>query len=75
MSMCARGDFMAINKLEINAAGVKKALKNFTVYNALAEYIWNGFDAEASIVEVEFLRNEYEGIAGVKISDNGQGIR
>jgi len=74
VSICARGDFMAINKLEINAAGVKKALKNFTVYDALAEYIWNGFDAKASIVKVDFLRNEYGGITGVKISDNGQGI-
>jgi len=70
----ARGEFMAINKIELQAAGIKKALKNFTAYDAIAEYIWNGFDAKANIVDVKFSHNQYGGIVGLTITDDGHGI-
>jgi len=65
---------MAINKIELQASGIKKALRGFTVYDAIAQYIWNGFDAEASVVELNFVYNELNGIDGIKIKDNGYGI-
>lgn len=41
---------------------------------AIAEYIWNGFDAKASKVSLEFNANELGYINSFTISDNGEGI-
>lgn len=42
---------------------------------AIVEYIWNGFDAEAKIVDVQYQRSDEIGnLAYLKISDNGKGI-
>ncbi|MFP9112765.1 ATP-binding protein [Flavobacterium sp. RHBU_3] len=41
---------------------------------AIAEYIWNGFDAEASQIEITFSNNEINYITDFQISDNGTGI-
>lgn len=42
--------------------------------DAIAELIWNGFDADASIVEIKFNANELHYISSFTISDNGRGI-
>lgn len=42
--------------------------------DGIIELIWNSFDAEASVVEVYFARNELGGIESVHIRDNGHGI-
>lgn len=41
---------------------------------AIAEYIWNGFDANASIVNINFRANEVGFIHDFSIVDNGSGI-
>lgn len=41
---------------------------------AIAEYIWNGFDANASIVTLDFDANEIGHIEEFSILDNGTGI-
>lgn len=41
---------------------------------ALAEYIWNGFDARATEVHLDFEANELGHLASLSISDNGTGI-
>ncbi|MDO6518531.1 ATP-binding protein [Zobellia uliginosa] len=41
---------------------------------AIAEYIWNGFDANASTIEISFDSNEVGYINSFSISDNGSGI-
>ena len=41
---------------------------------AIAEYIWNGFDAKASNVNIEFKANDLGYIPYFVISDNGMGI-
>ncbi|WP_256010232.1 ATP-binding protein [Desertivirga xinjiangensis] len=41
---------------------------------ALAEYIWNGFDAGATEVLLNFESNEIGYISSFSISDNGSGI-
>lgn len=42
---------------------------------AIVEYIWNGFDAEAKIVDVQYQKSDEIGnLAYLVISDNGKGI-
>jgi len=41
---------------------------------AIAEYIWNGFDANASIIELDFDANAVGYINSFSISVNGSGI-
>ena len=41
---------------------------------ALAEFVWNALDADATSVAVEFNRNALGGLEGVRIRDNGTGI-
>ena len=54
--------------------GIKKVLKGFSPVEAVAEYIWNGYDANATIVTVQIDANSIEGINSITISDNGSGI-
>ena len=41
---------------------------------AIAEYIWNSFDAKASVVRLTFTGNEIGYIHSFEISDNGHGV-
>ena len=49
-------------------------MKKYTALKSICEYIWNGFDAKATQINVEIMRNELESISYIKISDNGYGI-
>lgn len=42
---------------------------------AIAEYIWNGFDAKATQIDIRFSSNETGYIFNFSIADNGEGIR
>jgi flagellar biosynthesis chaperone FliJ/mRNA-degrading endonuclease YafQ of YafQ-DinJ toxin-antitoxin module len=61
-------------QIQIFTGGIKKTLRKFSHLQAISEYIWNGFDAQASCVEVSFILNELNGIVGLLICDNGYGI-
>ena len=41
---------------------------------ALAELIWNGFDADASEVNIEFGFNGIDSLESIRVRDNGRGI-
>ena len=41
---------------------------------AIAEYIWNGFDAGASTINIDFSANSIGTLESFSISDNGSGI-
>lgn len=41
---------------------------------AIAEYIWNGFDAGATTIRIDFEGNELGHLSSFSISDNGAGI-
>lgn len=62
--------------VEITSGGIRKILNRYTPERAISEYIWNGFDAKASIIHIDYeYENEELGtIKRIKISDNGTGI-
>jgi hypothetical protein len=62
-------------KVQIGNQGIKKALKKISVEEAIAEYIWNGFDAQATSVELSLKTNGPFGqVEALTITDNGTGI-
>lgn len=61
-------------KIQITAKGIRAALKKYAPYQSLTEYIWNGFDAQASIIKIDYSANELGNVETVTISDNGYGI-
>lgn len=67
---------MSKQSVEITSSGIKKVLQKYTAERAIAEYIWNGFDARATIVKVDFEINsrELDTFKTISISDNGEGI-
>ncbi len=60
--------------VETKAPAIKRILRPYSLERAITEYIWNGFDANATKVEVEFQRSESGKIRKIVISDNGGGI-
>jgi hypothetical protein len=40
----------------------------------IVELIWNGLDADADEVKVEFARNEFDGITEIRVVDDGHGM-
>lgn len=53
----------------IETAGISKDYKE-----AISEFIWNGFDAGASIIEINTHINALGGLEFLEIVDNGRGI-
>ncbi|WP_417909679.1 ATP-binding protein [Candidatus Electronema sp. PJ] len=60
--------------VEITTSGIKKVLKNYKPFHGVAEYIWNGFDAKASTVEIEYEVNKLGSLDYLSVKDNGNGI-
>ena len=46
-----------IQETEITTKGIQKVLNKYTPERAVAEYVWNGFDADASNVDRSFSEN------------------
>lgn len=64
-----------MKNIEITSQGIRRALKNYDCSRSISEYIWNGFDAHASEVSVNFEANVIGNISKILISDNGYGVR
>ncbi len=60
---------LSVKSQSVETSGITKDYKE-----ALCEYIWNGFEANATRVELEFVYNELGGVSEVIIRDNGDGI-
>ncbi|NII29752.1 hypothetical protein HB364_32035 [Pseudoflavitalea sp. X16] len=60
--------------IEITGKGIQKVLSRFDYRQAIAEYIWNGFDAKATTVQLNYEANNLGFIAKMEIIDNGYGI-
>ncbi|EKE24965.1 MAG: hypothetical protein ACD_5C00342G0003 [uncultured bacterium] len=61
-------------KIQINAKGIRAALKKYNPYQSLCEYVWNGFDAQASEIKINYTADGLGNIEQITISDNGYGI-
>lgn len=61
-------------KVNITSKGIQKVLKNYNEKQAIAEYIWNGFDANANTIHVDYITNPLGLLAQLTIADNGYGI-
>lgn len=61
-------------KIQITAKGIRAALKKYLPYQSLCEYIWNGFDAQATEIKINYTSDELGNIDSITISDNGYGI-
>jgi len=64
----------AMANVKVTATSIRKILKNYSPKQAIAEYIWNGFDAQADTVWVDFSANELGSLTKLSIADNGTGI-
>lgn len=62
------------NHVNITSTGIKKVLRLYNEKQALAEYIWNGFDAKADTIRIDYTHNELGTLESLKVSDNGYGI-
>ena len=58
-----------VNNTSVDSAGLPNDYKQ-----AIVEYIWNGFDANASKVNICFESNEIDTLNSLSIIDNGDGI-
>lgn len=63
-----------MEQIRITVPGIKKSLKTYDLKKSLAEYIWNGFDAGANWVSIEYIDNGIGGINRLAVADNGSGI-
>lgn len=70
----ARTNIMQSENIEISTSGVKAALKKYDPYSAVAEFVWNGFDAGAKNVEITYKTNPLGAISELWIIDDGVGI-
>lgn len=61
-------------EIKIGSEGVRKALAKFKPEQSIAQYVWNGFDAGASVVDIRFEANHIGNIPEITIDDNGEGI-
>jgi hypothetical protein len=62
------------NKVNASDKSIENAGIPSDYKQAIAELIWNGFDAKASIVDINFETNEFAHLSTFTISDNGEGI-
>ena len=60
---------LRVKEDSIDSSGIKKDYKE-----AIIEYIWNGFDAGATQINISYQKNDLDGIENICIEDNGTGI-
>ncbi|WP_434567740.1 ATP-binding protein [Vibrio chagasii] len=59
---------------EITDEGVKKHFNKFEPEHATFELVWNGFDANATTININITSNDMQGIECLEIIDNGEGV-
>jgi phosphoglycerate-specific signal transduction histidine kinase len=63
-----------VRNVQIKTKGIKNVLNSFQISKAIAEYIWNGFDANATQIEIQYEAKANGDLRLLIIKDNGQGI-
>jgi Histidine kinase-, DNA gyrase B-, and HSP90-like ATPase len=61
-------------KVSVNNSGIESAGLTSDYMQAIAEYLWNGFDAGASHLRIDFAANVLDHLTEFAISDNGAGL-
>ncbi|HTI08372.1 MAG TPA: ATP-binding protein [Puia sp.] len=61
-------------KVSVNNSGIESAGLTHDYMQAISEYIWNGFDAKASHIRIEYTANALDHLTSFSIIDNGEGI-
>lgn len=64
-----------MENIQITSEGIQKNLKSIKPYDAICEYIWNGFDAGATTIIIKTNKNRLNVIDSLLIEDNGAGIK
>jgi len=62
------------NTVLITSKGIKNALERYKEPQVVAELIWNGFDAQASCVEIGYKANTIGSFESFTVFDDGYGI-
>lgn len=65
---------LTMANIQITSSGIKKSLQKYSPLKALVEFIWNGFDAQASSVKLTYSKTVLGSIDCISIADNGYGI-
>lgn len=60
---------LSVKNQSIESSGITNDYKE-----AICEYVWNGFEAHATEVNIEYSLNAASGVGTLSISDNGEGI-
>ena len=62
------------DEIQLGGDGVKSILSAYSPQESIAEYIWNGFDAGATSIDISYEENELGSLRSITIADNGSGI-
>ncbi len=67
---------MKAQTVEITSVGIRKILNKYTPERAISEYVWNGFDAKATVISIDYVvdENNFDIVEKLKVTDNGTGI-
>lgn len=60
---------LSVKNQSIESSGITNDYKE-----AICEYVWNGFEAHATEIDINYTLNVASGIESLSISDNGDGI-
>lgn len=60
---------LSVKNQSIESSGITSDYKE-----AICEYVWNGFEAHATEVNIDYSLNVASGVGTLSISDNGEGI-
>ena len=60
---------LSVNNQSIDSSGITN-----DYHEAINEYVWNGFEANAHKIYIDYVANELTGIDHIIISDDGDGI-
>ena len=63
-----------VESVLISSDGIRNSLKKYKPLQALCECVWNGFDANASCINISIDENILSGSARISVKDNGTGI-
>lgn len=63
-----------MENIQITSDGIQKNLKRIKPYDAICEYIWNGFDAGAKTININSTTGKLGNIETLTIADDGSGI-